>query len=182
MTTKGIWFDIVLIYENLSLEELSMKKIMLCIASAIGGAISGIYWMIKKCEPELMSKDNQAKRNAQSFRLACKWIGVIQSGKRIKDYFTERGIETVAIYGMGKLGKCLLQELEQSDIKIAYLIDKNINRKFEKYAFFSPEEYLPEVQTIVVTPSYDFTEISETLKKHTEAEILSIDDILTKLQ
>lgn len=159
-----------------------MKKIMLCIAAAIGGAILGIYWMIKKCEPELMNKDNRAKRNAQSFRLACKWINIIQSGKHIKDYFTKRGIETVAIYGMGELGKCLLQELEQSDIKVAYLIDKNQNRKIEKYALFSSEEYLPEVQIIVVTPSYDFSEISENLKKYTKAEILSIDDILTELQ
>jgi len=178
---KGIWFDIVLIYENLSLEELSMKKIMLCIVSAIGGAISGIYWMIKKCEPELMNKDNRIKRNAQNFRLACKWIAIIQSGKHIKDYFTEQGIETVAVYGLGELGKCLLLELEQSDIKIAYLIDKNQNRKIEKYAFFSSEEYLPEVQAIVVTPSYDFTEISENLKKHTKTEILSIEDILNQL-
>lgn len=154
-----------------------MKKIILCVVAMISGA----YWMAKKCESELVNKENRAKRNAQSFRLACKWIDAIQRNKHIKDYFTKQGIETVAIYGMGELGKCLLQELEQADIKVKYIIDKKQNCQIRNYPLYSPEDYLPEVSVIVVTPSYDYLEISEKLKKHVVAEIVSIDEILMNL-
>ena len=150
-----------------------MRKSLLYIIAIILGA----YCMARKCEPELISKEKRAKRSSQNFIVACKWIGVLQDGKSIRDYFSERRTEKVAIYGMGDLGRCLLRELQQIDVKVEYIIDKNQNQKMKGYSFFSPEDYLPEVDIIIITPSYDYLEIAENLNKRVKAAIISLQSL-----
>ncbi len=141
------------------------------------GAMLGLYGMARLCEKELLKKEERAARNGQSVRTACKWIKMIQSGRKIKDYFDMHGIDSVAVYGMGETGKCLIQELQKAGIGIAYVIDRNPHRTSDEYASYTPEEILPEAQAIIVTPSYDFIEISRNLKVGKETAVICIDDI-----
>lgn len=154
-----------------------MKRYREWVICSIVGAIAGLYGMAKLCEKELLKKEERAARNGQSVRTACEWIKMIQNGREIKDYFNTHGLDSVAVYGMGEIGKCLIQELQKSGIEIAYIIDKNPHRISDEYASYTPEETLPEVQAIIVTPSYDFKEISQNLKIGKGTAVICIDDI-----
>ena len=158
--------------------EEDMKKIILYIASVICGMIFGIGWLAKKCESELINRGRRAERNGKSVRVACKWIREMQEGKRIASYFEKYGFKSVAVYGAGELGKCMVQELEKNGIEIKYIIDSNPNARIGDYKCFLPDgNDLPKVQAVIVTPSYDFEEISRILTEQTSASIVSIDEI-----
>lgn len=47
-----------------------------------------------------------------------------ERGKHIINYFIQYEITEIAVYGYGTLGKHLVQELDNSDISIKYIIDK----------------------------------------------------------
>lgn len=158
-------------------EETMMKKIIKNIFFILSGIVIGAYWMAKKCEEELICKEKRAQRNARSTKSACRWIRAIQDNKRIKDYFDNRNMNAVAVYGMGELGKCLVQEIEKSGIEIKCVIDRNKCINAYEYQIFSPDDDLPRVDAVIVTPVYDYKAISENLRKHTDAQIISLDDI-----
>ncbi len=143
----------------------------------LAGMVIGTYWMAKKCEEELLCKEERAQRNARSTKSACRWIRAIQDNKHVKDYFDNRNISAVAIYGMGELGKCLAREIEKSGIEIKCVIDRNKRIKAYEYQIISPDDDLPRVDAVIVTPVYDYKAISENLRNHTDAQIISMDDI-----
>lgn len=80
----------------------------------------------------------------------------------------------------GVLGKRLYEELQNSEIKIRYAIDRNPGAKtkldFEVYGLKEPA--LSSVDAIVVTPVYDYWPIVGSLEMKTNAPILSLKDIV----
>ena len=47
--------------------------------------------------------------------------------KNIFDFFEKRGYKKVAIYGLGELGKCVLNDLSDTNVKVSYIIDQAYN-------------------------------------------------------
>lgn len=158
-----------------------MKKWLSYIITTILGIIFGVGWTLRKCKDELIDKEERANRNGKNMKVACKWLRVAQNGKNITYYFNHYGINSVAIYGMGELGICLLKELEKTSIDIKYIIDRNANKQVGEYPIFLPEDDLPDVQVLVVTPVYDYTIISEKLKKKISGSIVSLEKVLDDL-
>ena len=52
------------------------------------------------------------------------WLSACLSGWRTVDFFHRYGYSTVAIYGMGLLGRQLYEELAESDLQVLYYIDR----------------------------------------------------------
>ncbi|MCI9597744.1 MAG: hypothetical protein HFE75_10695 [Firmicutes bacterium] len=109
------------------------------------------------------------------------WLSLRQKQKNLIPFFQDNFIKTIAIYGMGGgLGKRLYEELQNSEIKIRYAIDRNPGAKtkldFEVYGLKEPA--LSSVDAIVVTPVYDYWPIVGSLEMKTNAPILSLKDIV----
>ena len=103
---------------------------------------------------------------------------VKQDNKDIAAYLLEQGYKKIAIYGMSYVGETLYHELEGSGIEIAYAIDKKAEGMFADIEVMSPDDVLPEVDAVIVTPVFFFDEIEELLVSKMNADIVSIEDIL----
>ena len=112
------------------------------------------------------------------------WLQNKEAGLKIEDYLKEQQIKRIAIYGMSFVGERLYDELEQSDIKVVYCIDKNANNIYKDINVLTPDSGLEKEESldaIVVTAFVFFDEIEANLKKKVNVPILSIDDIVYSL-
>lgn len=106
------------------------------------------------------------------------WLHLRQEGKTLVEYFEKQGYKTVAIYGMKELGERLYDELQDTDITVKYIIDKNAYSIYADVDVITPDEELEPVDVIVVTAIYYFDEIEEMLSEKVEYPIVSLEDIL----
>lgn len=108
------------------------------------------------------------------------WLRLKEENIKVEKYFADRKIKSIAIYGMGMLGKHLLEELKDSDIQIVYGIDRNTNMQ-SIVPVYSPDDDLPEVDTVVVTATYAYVEIASVLNSKGCKKIVSLAEVLSEL-
>ena len=123
---------------------------------------------------EEISKVQKMIRINESFN---KWLELKQNNYRLKGYFENNNYKSVAIYGMGDLGKRLFRELADDGVVVSYTIDKNIGVD-DKYKMIALAERLPEVDVVIVTAVSSFDDIYLDLKGRFNGEIVSIEDVL----
>lgn len=147
-------------------------------------AVGGILWKSKKSIEKL---NTMKERFKEYYTVTNQWIHNKNEGRSLINYFKENNYNTIAIYGMGELGTRLYEELKDSDIKIAYFIDKNADE-----IYYGVDEITTvglddmdsqeKVDAIVVTPFYDFDEIEEKLQEYDmESDIISLEDIIYEI-
>ena len=88
------------------------------------------------------------------------------------------GYKKIAIYGMGILGQCLYDELEESSVDIVYAIDRNAAYIQDLLDIKHPSEILEEVDAVIVTSLYYYEEIKQTMEKKMNCPIISISECL----
>lgn len=145
------------------------------------GAMAGVLSISKMNTKEVGKWQQLADKHLALMRLLDQWLATKQEGKSIIEYFHTNKIKSIAIYGMSYVGERLFNELKNSDIEVKYAIDKNAEEIYAEVDVLSPDETLPEIDAIVVTPIFFFDEIEEILAKKTAASVLSLEDILYKL-
>lgn len=123
---------------------------------------------------EEISKVQKMIRINESFN---KWLELKQNNYRLKGYFENNNYKSVAIYGMGDLGKRLFRELVDDGVLVSYTIDRNIGVD-DKYKMIVLPERLPEVDVVIVTAVSSFDDIYLDLKGRFNGEIVSIEDVL----
>lgn len=123
-----------------------------------------------------------AEKSAQIMRLYDQWVFIHQDHKSTYDYFVEKGIKSIAIYGMDNVGERFYDELKDTDIKIAYAIDKKGGSINAEIKMVSPEDELERVDAIVVTAVYYFDEIFKNLSSKTDIPIISLEEILHEVR
>ena len=98
----------------------------------------------------------------------------------IVKYFKTNNFNNIAIYGVGTLCNLLIKKIEDSGVNILHFIDKN-TRGDNQINIIKPYEVDDNlnVDVIIITPSFDFNNIREFLKKKTKIKIISIEDILS---
>lgn len=158
-----------------------MKEIFRRLFWGSVGLVIAIKFFSRYCEKMMKNVQDSAKRNAQNFKCASSWLTISDSRGAVAKWLREQRISEIAIYGMGYLGEHLLKELENTDINIKYVIDRNPEKVQGKYRCCSPEEELPEVQTIIITPVYDFESIKESLKITGHSDLIPLDKILNSI-
>lgn len=100
------------------------------------------------------------------------------SERQLKKFFCKYNIESVAIYGMGKAGKILYDELKKTSVEVRYAIDQNPNRKYKDLQIVSPKSDLPEVDLVIITALYEYNAIARELRKKMNCLLLSLEQIL----
>lgn len=119
----------------------------------------------------------------QQKRLKClnRWLDKKEEGKRIEKYLNKYGINSVAIYGMGLLGKHLIKELQNSNIEIKCIIDKDDLLNHPKYKIVKPDSYNNEGDALIITAIKEYDNIYDMMKKQFDKEIFSMEEIIFEM-
>lgn len=123
---------------------------------------------------------NKANKFEQYMRLLDRWMELRELSISVSDYFVERGMRNIAIYGLGNFGRHLLWELSQNDINVLYIIDQQGKQLQSELPVYLPEDKLPDCEAIVVTTFWIYGDICEILPK--DRTVVSLDEIINSFQ
>lgn len=158
-----------------------MKKMSISVVSAIAGAVLGAGAAGKASLSKTQKAQSMSDKHLALFLMMNQWVKIKQEGKNLASYFDKKGYKRIAIYGMSYAGKTLIDELEGTDITIAYGIDKNADSIYADVDVVSMEDVLDEVDAVVVTAITFYDEIEEKLSEKIDCPILSLEDILYEI-
>lgn len=96
------------------------------------------------------------------YNLLERWLTVHEEGRTLSDILAQREIFTIALYGMGKIGKHVINELKGSSITVVYAIDRAKSGLYDSIVVKRIDDTLPKVDAVLVAAVYDFDEIEET--------------------
>lgn len=137
---------------------------------------ASVYKKEKRVEIENMSE--QYNKLFLYFRILNMWLEMRQKGKSTVTYLQKKGIGRIAIYGMKELGERFYEEVKNTDIEVACIIDKNPRQVLGDFLVVSPEDNIPEVDAVIVTPDYYFSEIKKQMSEKVNCPIYSLRGVL----
>lgn len=114
------------------------------------------------------------------FHILNKWIQIKNEGKSLVTYFEDNEIQKIAVYGLGAIGKRLIEEFNRENIEVLYGIDKNAAIiQIEGLEIKTLEENLPAVDSVIVTPM-SFYEIEKDIyrKMGADVNVIFIEDVI----
>lgn len=147
--------------------------------TVIGGSIIG-NWKDKK----IKQKEEQELKYAELTRLLAQWVNLKQDKKELKRYFIENNFKRIAVYGVSYVGKCLIHELRNTEIEVAYVIDQRgdaIDLE-EQIRLVHPDDEMEPVDAVIVTSVYYFEQIEKKMQEKIDCPIISISDIVFEFE
>lgn len=122
----------------------------------------------------------KTESNIVTKKLLIMWIENGIEKERIVNYFYQHGIFRISIYGMTEIGVLLYELLKDTDIVIAGGIDRSRKILNLPFGIFKVNEFHEEVDAVIVTSIYYFSEIYDTLHKKIgdHIPIIGLDEIL----
>lgn len=115
------------------------------------------------------------------YNLMCDWKRASLSGKRISVLLTEKGYNTIAVYGMGVLGKLVCEELLNEGFRNVFGVDRNPGTicASVKTVRINDIECMPDV--IIITVVQNSEKIRSDLRKKTTCPILLFNELIDEL-
>lgn len=155
-----------------------MKKSTIGILSSLVGAGVGAVAVGNKMNNRITDSQKLSDKHLALFLMMNQWVKVKQEGKNLADYLEREGYHEIAIYGMSYAGETLVDELQESNVKVKYGIDKKADAIYAEFDVVSPDDEFDEVDAIVVTSITFFDEIEKKLSEKVTCPIISLEDIL----
>ena len=136
----------------------------------------------KKGNAENINSDKVvAERRQKQYIFVRNWLEFKIAGGKISDRLKALNVTKIAIYGAGKHGSILFNELQGSDIEISFWIDSS--PKALTYLgvpvvnMLGAQEKVDAVNAVIVTPFLEYDGIADALKQAGFKNIISIADI-----
>lgn len=155
-----------------------MKKGIISILSALAGTTIGAGIMAKATSDKINKIQALSDKHLELFLMMNQWVKVKQDGKHLADYLEREGYKNIAIYGMSYAGETLVKELKNTNINVAYGIDKKGEAVYADVEVFSLEDEFEKVDAVIVTAITFFDEIEQELSEKLDCAIISLEDIL----
>lgn len=113
-----------------------------------------------------------------SFRLLSSLTAGDKALQVIEAYFADKGIQRIAIYGLGDYGGRFYHIIKASSkVSVECLIDRKV-KLFDGWQVRDPKDKLPEVDAVIVTPVHGFDEIKAQLSDQYDYNIIALEDII----
>lgn len=109
------------------------------------------------------------------------WMTLKEKGINPAAYLKKYNYNTVAVYGMGILGRHLLYDLKQMEINVAYIIDRRVELNHPRLEVKSVNEVCDDVDAVIVTAIAEYDEIYEVLRTKISGAILSIAELINEI-
>lgn len=157
-----------------------MKKGVAIISGLVGGAI-GATSMAKFNQNIIGERDKRIDKFKSYYNMLNQWLCIKQENRNLTEYFKENNYKRIAVYGLGEMGSRLIDELKNSEIEVAYGIDKNIDNVFcdiTAYSVDDMEDILDKVDAVIVTAIFAYDEIEEQLNDILDCDIISLEDVV----
>lgn len=155
-----------------------MKKAVIPVLSLLTGIILGAGVVEQVKRKKIAKVKESSERYLSLFCMMDQWVKVKQERKNLTSYFVKYGYKKIAIYGMGRVGRTLFDELRDTEITVLYGIDRRADSLYTDIDLFSIDDSLDEVDAIVVTPITFYDEIEKQLSEKMDCPIISLEDIL----
>lgn len=121
---------------------------------------------------------SEAEKYKRLFYMMSRWMKLKQNGNGLIEWFMVRSYQSIAVYGMGDVGECLVGELRDSPVKIEYGIDQNRVVRCSLKGVVSLDDKLEEVDVIIITAIFYTDEIKRMLAEKISCPVVSIEDII----
>lgn len=109
---------------------------------------------------EYMQTMREMQRYKKKYDLLYQWMKLRQNGVNIIEFFQDRKLESVALYGMGDMGWLIYNELRDYEI-IKYGIDRNNVADIKDLQMFTLESIKEKTDAILITPVLITDEIED---------------------
>ena len=152
----------------------------LCVAF---GFAAGAAFHYRGFSRAAQKKDAEIKRCKGYFNTLSQWMYLRHEGISIADCLLQRGLRTVAVYGLGELGRLLCRELCGTGVCVAYGLDRDAGEK-EADSFCGVrriaglEGELGSVDAVIVTLPHAFKELEGILKGKFGCPVLDLERVL----
>lgn len=156
-------------------------RLIILIMAVCGGIIVGFWKSFRMASRIIDKKEKEKDKFENYFDMYDQWISLKEKGIHLAEYFLKHNYHRVAVYGVGKVGVHLINELENSDVEIVYAIDKRDSLDNSNIQVYSIEDNLPDADVIVITTTFAYEDIYKELIEKTNIKIFSLDDIIYEL-
>ncbi|QFJ54987.1 PIG-L deacetylase family protein [Pseudobutyrivibrio xylanivorans] len=131
--------------------------------------------------------ERELEKSREFYWIYTRWMNLIQNGRCIKEYFKEDNKLEIIIYGYKEIGKLLEREMINEGCTINYVIDnsKKVKDDYPQKEIISAEEstkYKCFDNAVIVTATFYYKDIEETLEKLGYTNIHSLKRILEELE
>ena len=131
-------------------------------------------------DEELLWKKRLQKSSRYS-TLLHNWLCLKEHSVDFSLYFQKYGYHRIAIYGMGRLGVHLLNELCGKNVTVCFGIDKNNECIDCEMNVYNPSQPIPEVDAVVITVICQYRQISDNLRNKICCPIITIEEVIQEL-
>lgn len=101
-------------------------------------------------------------------------------GVCMQNYFHMHHYKTIAVYGMGKLGRFIMRNLKATDVEVRYILDQNEKLSFSGIRRITIEEleHVKGLDMILVTPMDSYEKIEVQICSVTDVIVVSAKELL----
>lgn len=156
-----------------------MKKKIPIVLSFIFSEIITIGFAVKYIKKLKKEKEKKIEKFRTYYNLLNKWLSIKQLNGKLSEYFNSNGYKSIAIYGMGELGKQLQKELENTDINVKYAVDEDLNNSvYNNIKIIGKEDNWSPVDAVIVTAVFAYSEIKDNIKEKYNYSIISLEEVV----
>lgn len=161
-----------------------MKKIrgMILFLAGSAAGFTVKYFVDQKAGSADSVQKIRADKNASVIATLNQLFMAVQNRKDVAGYLSNRGYKKVVIYGMGNVGRRLLDILHDSDVEVLYGIDAKAENIAERVQVIRMEDIAEEPDLVIVTPVFSYEEIEMQLREKVSCDIISIEDLLNEIE
>lgn len=130
-------------------------------------------------DEQLFEREKIIQKLGQNNLMLEKWIRIKRNNCVIPDYLKGKGYKTISIYGYGRVGKLLYDELN-GYITVIDVIDKrdlNVNGN----RTVKPEDGKKDVDLVIVSPLCEYININTELKRLGYKTIVSLKEVISDI-
>lgn len=159
--------------------KINIKKLFWKITVIIGCIILTLFTAFQFALLVGKNKDKTINKYKKYYLLMIVWMDTTRKGFVLDEYLKKYGYHQIAIYGGGDIAKYLIRQLAGTEVVIQYVIDKTIfPNHVNMLPVYRPDDKLPPVDAIIVTPICEYLKIKEIISKQTRCPIISLEDII----
>ncbi len=107
-----------------------------------------------------------------------RWLSLKLEGRSLADGLLQRGIRSAALYGMGYLGCCLYDELDNGGIRISYVMDRRPVDADGIVKVVRIEDALPQTDGIIITVLGDNRDLQKLIEAKCDAKVMLLSELM----
>lgn len=142
------------------------------------GFLVGAYCIGEYSGKLLEKKQKTISELYEDKKFLSDWLEMKTNGRTMAYYIRNKGYREVAIYGMGFLGRRLLDELMDTEVHVKYAVDKSADWISDMVEVKKPSDVLEHVDAMIVTAVPFYDEIRANLCDKVNFPIVSIKEFL----